>query len=140
MSTYVCEYMATLLGGVGCGSVLINTEIYDSIHAALPLLTPKSVLFVVSFPDYYRMTTTVAEYAHSKKTTVVAITDSEKSPVVPFCEMYLAVPTQTRLFMNTIGLPMTLVNMIASALNILQSGKQEIFTQNNAEFYRIYNK
>lgn len=140
VSTYVCEYLSMLLSIMGCGSVLINTELYDSIHMALPLLTPKSVLFIVSFPDYYHMTTTVAEFASRKKVKIIAMTDSSKSPVVPFADMVLTVPTTTRLFMNTLGAPMVLANLIASALNIRISGKNTNFASSVTEFYALMDK
>lgn len=140
VSTYVCEYLSMLLSIMGCGSVLINTELYDSIHMALPLLTPKSVLFIVSFPDYYHMTTTVAEFASRKKVKIIAMTDSSKSPVVPFADMVLTVPTTTRLFMNTLGAPMVLANLIASALNIRISGRNTNFASSVAEFYALMDK
>lgn len=140
VSTYVCEYLGMLLSVMGCGSVLVNTELYDSIHMALPMLTPKSVLFVVSFPDYYRMTTTVAEYAHKKNVKVIAMTDSDKSPVVPFADMIFTVPTTTRIFMNTLGVPMMLVNLIASALNIRMSGAETNFGRSVTDFYQLADK
>lgn len=140
VSTYVCEYLSMLLSIMGCGSVLINTELYDSIHMALPLLTPKSVLFIVSFPDYYHMTTTVAEFASRKKVKIIAMTDSSKSPVVPFADMVLTVPTTTRLFMNTLGAPMVLANLIASALNIRISGRNTNFASSVTEFYALMDK
>ena len=140
VSTYVCEYLSMLLSVVGCGSVIINTELYDSIHMALPMLTEKTVLFVVSFPDYYQMTTTVAEFAQKKQVKVIAMTDSHKSPVVPFADMVLTVPTTTRLFMNTLGLPMMLANLLASALNIRLSGKNTSFAPSITEFYDLVDK
>lgn len=140
VSTYVCEYLSMLLSVMGFGSVLINTELYDSIHMALPMLTPKTVLFVVSFPDYYHMTTTVAEFAHRKKVKVIAMTDSDKSPVVPFADMIFTVPTTTRMFMNTLGVPMMLANLIASALNIRMSGKNTDFAPSITEFYALVDK
>lgn len=140
VSTYVCEYLSMLLSIMGCGSVLINTELYDSIHMALPMLTPKTVLFVVSFPDYYYMTTTVAEFAHRKEVKIIAMTDNDKSPVVPFAEKVLMVPTTTRLFLNTLGAPMVLANLIASAMNIRISGKKTGFASSVTEFYALMDK
>lgn len=140
VSTYVCEYLSMLLSVMGCGSVLINTELYDSIHMALPMLTPKTVLFVVSFPDYYHMTTTVAEFAHRKGVKIIAMTDNDKSPVVPFADLTLMVPTTTRLFLNTLGAPMVLANLIASAMNIRISGKKASFASSVTEFYALMDK
>ncbi len=140
VSTYVCEYLSMLLSVMGCGSVLINTELYDSIHMALPMLTPGSLLFVVSFPDYYHMTTTVAEFARNKQVKVLAMTDSDKSPVAPLADLVLTVPTTTRLFMNTLGAPMVLANLIASAVNIRMSGEKAEFASSITEFYALADK
>ena len=118
VSSYICQYFSTMLAVLGRGSVVINSELDDSIYAALPLMTENSLLIMACYPDYYRMSVKVAAYAHNHGVKVLSLTDSEKSPVFEYSDLALFAPTQTRMFLNTIGAPAILVNLIASAINI----------------------
>lgn len=138
VSTYICEYMATLLSALGLGGITVNTELDDSVHSTLPLITKNTLLFVVSYPDYYRMTSKMAEYVCKRRGKVLALTDSEKSPLCAFSDFTLFAPTQTRMFLNTIAAPMTMVNLIASALNIRLSSGEGNPCEKIDEFYALF--
>ena len=138
VSYNICDYLSMHLSALGRGTISINSELDDSIHAALPLLTGDALLVAVSFPDYYRMTAKVAEYAYRKGVRVLGLTDTAKSPILPFCSMYLTAPTQTRMFLNTIGSPAILVNLLATALHIRLSEREVDYCANMEEFYTLF--
>ena len=138
VSYNICDYLAMRLATLGQGVATINSELDDSIHSALPLLTERSLLVAASFPDYYRMTTKVAEYAHQKGVRVLGLTDSERSPIAPFCTMTLTAPTQTRMLLNTISTPMVLVNLLTTALHIRLSEREVDFGENIEDFYALF--
>jgi len=138
VSCNICDYLAMRLATLGQGVVSINSELDDSIHAALPLITRRSLLVAVSFPDYYRVTTKVVEYAKRKGARVLGITDSAKSPIYRLCTMSLTAPTQTRMCLNTIGAPMILVNLLTSALHIRLSTQRVDYGANIGEFYSLF--
>lgn len=121
VSKHIADAFSARLALLGVASVVVNTESNDSIQAALPFLAEDVLLLAISYPDYYIMTTKVVEYAHSKKVPIMALTDSLKSPVVKFSSLALTCQTTTRLFLNTIALPMMLINFITTAINIEKS-------------------
>lgn len=123
ISWNVCDFMAMRLAMCGMGVVKVNTEVDDSVHGALPLLTEGTLLVSVSFPDYYRTTTKFTEYARKKGVPVMAVTDWPGSPVGALAQEVLAAPTQTRMFLNTLSVPMALANLLTTAVNIRLSGK-----------------
>ena len=133
VSTYICQYFSTMLAVLGRGSVLINSELDDSIYAALPLMTEKSLLIAACYPDYFRMSVKVAAYAHNHGVKVLSLTDSEKSPVYEYSDLALFAPTQTRMFLNTIGAPAILVNLIASAINIRINERAPVYGEQQRE-------
>lgn len=133
VSTYICQYFSTMLAVLGRGSITINSELDDSIYAALPLMTEKSLLIVASYPDYFRMTVKVAAYAHNHNVKVLALTDNDKSPVYEYSDLALFAPTQTRMFLNTIGTPAVLVNLIVSAINIRLNERSPLYGQPQRE-------
>lgn len=133
VSTYICQYFSTMLAVLGRGSITINSELDDSIYAALPLMTEKSLMIVASYPDYFRMTVKVAAYAHNHNVKVLALTDNDKSPVYEYSDLALFAPTQTRMFLNTIGTPAVLVNLIVSAINIRLNERSPLYGQPQRE-------
>ena len=138
VSLLICRYMSTLLSVMGIGSVTVNTELDDEIHSALPMMNENALVFVISYPDYYRMTEKVAEYAYKKGRAVLLLTDSEKCPLCRYSTHVLIAATKNRLFLNSMGNPMAMVNLLASALNIRLStvnGEYGIFKE---EFHGLF--
>lgn len=125
VSRQVADFFSMRLALLEIPSIIVNTESADSIQAALPFLTEEVLLVAISFPDYYLMTTKIAEYAASKNVPILVITDSLASPVVKYGKVALIARTTTRLFLNTIGLPMMLVNFITTAISIEKSTVSE---------------
>lgn len=121
----VASHVATLLPSMGKGAIAINSEIYDDVYGALPLLTKQSLVIVVAFPDYYRTTVKIAEYAHKHGIKVMAFTDSERSPICEFSDFNLFMPSHSRMFLNNIAMPMETVNLLATAMNIRLGTKSE---------------
>lgn len=134
------EFLSNRLATMGIPSMIINTELNDSIQAALPLFGSNVLVVPITLPDYYLMTTKVAEFASQRRCRILCLTDSTThSPVAQFGDMVLTVPSTTRLFLNTTGPMITLIHLLASALNIEKSArKNNRFTtpQEFAKFFR----
>lgn len=69
---------------------------------ALIRATAEDVLLVVSINPYSRYTLEVAEAAREKGMSVLAITDSEVSPLVPIAELAIFFPTESQTFFHTL--------------------------------------
>lgn len=121
VSMQVADFMSMRLALLGIPSVVVNTESADSIQAALPLLAKDVLLVVISYPDYYLMTTKVAEFASSNDVPILVMTDSLKAPAAKYGDLTLICQTTTRLFLNTITLPLMLTNFITTAVSIEKS-------------------
>lgn len=125
VSTCICHYAASLFSSIGKGTVAVNTELYDDVYGVLPLLDEKTLVIVVAFPDYYLTTVKVAETAQKQGAKVLAITDNERSPICEFSDFNLFCPTQNRVFLNNISMPMELINLLATAMNLRLSPEQK---------------
>lgn len=121
VSRQIADFFSMRLALLGVPSVVVNTESQDSVQSALPFLSGKTLVIAISYPDYYFMTTKVVEYAQHKQVPVIVLTDSPKSPIAQYSTLTLTCQTTTRLFLNTIALPMMLVNFITTAINIEKS-------------------
>ncbi len=138
VSATICDYFATLLTLLGRGVVNVNTELDNAIYAALPLLTGNTLLIAVSYPDYYRMTAKLVEYARRREVKILGLTDSKRSPIVPNCDLVLTSPTRTRMLPNTIGAPMSMITLVASAINIQLSAQGCQGAECSEDFFSLF--
>ena len=90
----------------------------------LAALNASTLVIVISFPDYYYMTTKVAEFAKNAGAKLIAITDRPDTEVAELSDLTLAAPTMARIFMNTLSAVMMLLNLFASALTSIQTEKK----------------
>ena len=81
------------------------------------------MVVAISFPDYYFMTDKIAEYAKKNHAEVLAITNSEEANIKMYSDHVLLVPSYSRVFMNTLTTPMAMINILASALEIVKKNK-----------------
>lgn len=117
------EFLSLRLTSVECGSTLINTELNDSVYSVIPMIDRDTLLIAISFPDYYFMTDKIAEYAKKNHAEVLAITNSEEANIKMYSDHLLLVPSYSRVFMNTLTAPMAMINILASALEIVKKNK-----------------
>lgn len=138
ISKIVADFLSIRLAGVNIASTVMDTELNDSLHAALPMFDEKTLVVAISFPDYYFMTNKVAEHAKGEGCKVLAITDSMNSPVAGFADVTLLVPSSTRLFLNTVSIPMALINVLTSALDIVTTYHQENRNNGSKRFNSLF--
>lgn len=125
ISKLLADFLSIRLAGVNMASMVMDTELNDSIHAVIPTFDESTLVVAISFPDYYFMTDKIAEHAKKEGCSVLAITDSPNAPVTKFSDYALFAPSSTRLFLNTVSIPMALVNALTSALDIVSSYHSE---------------
>lgn len=137
-SCVVASAFSTLLSVSGMGSIVVNTELNDEVHSALPLIDEDTAVIALSFPDYYFMTTKMAEFAKKSGAKVIGITNRETAPLTEFCEDVLICPSTTRLFMNTLSTAMAILNILASAIEIEASaGEKQVSAEDRfSELFR----
>lgn len=127
MSHIVCQWIASDLAGAQISSMIVNTELNESVYTALPALDSNTLVVAVTFPDYYFMTEQIAKYAKKKGAKIIGITDSEEADISKYADELLTVRTTTRMFLNTASTPMALVNLLMSAIKIQGNmGKEDI--------------
>lgn len=124
----ICQWMASDLAGTQISSIVVNSELNESVYSALPALDENALLVAVIFPDYYFMTKQIAKYAKKKNAKVIAITDSKTTEIAQYADELLTIQSTTRMFLNTPSAPMALANLLMSAVKIESNidGKDDI--------------
>lgn len=139
VSMQVADFLSMRLAILGLPSVIVNTELADSIQAALPLFNSSVLAVPISLPDYHFMTTKVTEFAHQRHARILCLTDSTlQSGTVPYADLTLAAPVSSRLFLNTPAPMMTLANLLSSALNVEKSARKTTKFNTPDEFSKMF--
>ena len=77
---------------------------------------PDDVIIGISFPRYSRRTVKAMQFARDRGATVVAITDSEVSPLAPTADHTLMAKSDMASFVDSLVAPLSLVNALIVAL------------------------
>ncbi|MDO4265992.1 MAG: MurR/RpiR family transcriptional regulator [Eubacteriales bacterium] len=123
-SYLTAELLKNYLSYADIFTATVNTELNDSTYSLIAGVGKDTLIVAISFPDYYFMTTKLAKYAMEAKAKLLVITDREDAELAQYADFLLTVPTTTRCFLNTLSPVMMLMNLLGSALNILQSEKK----------------
>lgn len=140
-SHILCQWMSSDLASAQVVTMLMNTELNESVYSILPAIDQDTLVVIVSFPDYYFVTDYVAKYAKKKGAKVVVITDSEAAKAAQYADELLLARSDTRLFLNTGSVPMALINQLVSAVR-LEAGMEEkkdiVKTDVGKEFAEVF--
>jgi DNA-binding MurR/RpiR family transcriptional regulator len=123
LSRVIADYLYNHLSHLGISCVFIYPENIDNVQTRLAKIQPGDHLIVISFPKYFTMVHNIAEYAECKGATVSAITDSLDSPAITDSSLNFICNTTTKLFYNSLALPIALVNLLASCI-VMEMGPQ----------------
>lgn len=128
VSFSVAEFLKNRLTSCDILGILVNTELNDDVYSMVSAVDKDSMVVAISFPDYYFVTDKITKYARQKQARILAITDREDANVAQYADVTLAVPTMTRIFLNTLTGPMLVLNLLTSAIK-LQQGKTDLETE-----------
>lgn len=96
--------------------VLVHTNSVSEIFEQLLRVGEDDVVIGVSFPRYSRRTVSAMQFAKSRRATVVAITDSETSPLAAIADLPLLAKSDMASFVDSLVAPLSLVNALIVAI------------------------
>lgn len=105
----------SLVGSVG------TSEMYQQmIH-----IGEGDLLIAMSFPRYAQSTAQACKFAHDSGAQIIAITDSESSPLVQYANTPLYASTDMVSFVDSLAAPMSLINALIIAVSDRNSSRVE---------------
>lgn len=110
----------TLVGAVG------KTELYQHmIH-----ITRKDLLIAMSFPRYASGTIEACRFARESGAEIIAITDSENSPLTQYADVSLFAYSDMVSFVDSLVAPMSLINaLVAMVSSNCRGGVEQTFAK-----------
>ena len=96
--------------------VLIHSTSVSEVFEQIFRIGPGDVIIGVSFPRYSRRTVKAMQYARSRGATVVAVTDSEASPLAAIADHNLLAKSDMASFVDSLVAPLSLINALIVAV------------------------
>lgn len=122
---------------------LINTTGADDIFEQLLRVGERDAVLGMSFPRYSKSTIRALEYAKKSGASIIGITDSPQSPIVPLSDFCLIASSEMDSFVDSLVAPLSVVNALIVSISMRR--KQE--TKENFrvlesiwEEYEVYEK
>lgn len=118
ISHILAEFLLARLKLLYFDAYLIELGDLSDTEDKLDKLTPDDLVIFIAFPKYYYPLSSIAKNAFSHGSVILTITDSISSPTVQYSKHILLCHTATRVFYNSLNLPMALANLLLSYLVI----------------------
>lgn len=136
---YLNFYMHLLLENV----TLVQSNTAGEIFEQMFRIGPGDVMLAISFPRYSKVTINTAKFAKDRGATIVAITDTELSPLGQMSCVSVLAPSEMISFVDSMVAPLSIVNALLVALGF-KMGKDasETFSEleNIWDAYGVFGK
>ena len=117
-----CEPLAELLGfylNILRGDVtVLKTTSTSEVFEQMLRIGPKDAMVGISFPRYSMRTLKAMEFAHDRRAKVIAITDSNRSPMCMYSSCLLLAKSSMINVLDSLVAPLSLINALIVALCI----------------------
>ncbi len=97
---------------------LIHTNSVSETFEQMLKIGAEDVVIGISFPRYSKRTVRAMEFAKSRGAKVVAVTDSDLSPLLPFSDYTLKARSDMVSFVDSLVAPLSLLNSLIVALSM----------------------
>lgn len=126
ISCILGDFLKTRLHLLGFNSSLIDLSNLSKTQNCLQQMKSTDLAIIFSFPQYYYPIGNIANKISHMDIPILTITDSAASPASKYSSLLLLCPSSTKLFYNSLALPMTILNLIASCLVVDMIPEDEI--------------
>lgn len=115
-SAFLAGYLNFYLHLMFKNVTLVQNAAAGEIFEQLSQIGPGDVLVGISFPRYSQMAIHAVEYARDRGADVVAITDSQMSPLYRMATVSLLVRSDMISFVDSMAAPLSLLNALIVAV------------------------
>lgn len=131
LATFAAYYLKMLLVDVQLIYTSSETEIFeDMLH-----INEKDVAIGISFPRYSSKAVKAMHFASSRNAKIIAITDSEMSPIADYATYLLLAHSDMATIVDSLVAPLSIINAIIVAISLK---KKEDITNELTELEKIW--
>ena len=115
-SSYLAGFLNYNLRMIFDNVRLVSTTSGSEMFEEIMNIDEEDVMIAISFPRYSKRIINAVDYAKTKGTSVIAISDSELSPIAHQADHVLAAENEMVSFVDSLAAPMSLINAIIVAI------------------------
>jgi DNA-binding MurR/RpiR family transcriptional regulator len=115
-SYFVAGYLNFYMHLLFDNATLVQSNAAGEIFEQLFRIGPGDVMIAISFPRYSQVTVNTVKFAKDRGATIVAITDSEVSPLRQAASAALLAPSEMISFVDSMVAPLSMINALLVAL------------------------
>ena len=124
-------------------AMLVGGESVSELYEQLLWVGEGDVVIGISFPRYSARTARALKYAKDSGANVIALTDSQASPLVPYSDSVLIAKSDMTSFVDSLVAPLSLINALLAAVG-MKRGQEVASTLSKLEHiwdvYNVYEK
>jgi DNA-binding MurR/RpiR family transcriptional regulator len=128
-SSFVAGYLHFYLHLLFENVILVENSAGGEIFEQLFRIGPDDVIIAISFPRYSQTTLNVVKFARDRGASIVAITDTELSPLYPMADVSLLAPCEMISFVDSMVAPMSIINALLVSLGNRLGGIASTFME-----------
>ena len=139
LADFAAFYFNLMLDNIRC----VRTSLASEMFEQLLRLGPEDVVIGISFPRYSTRTVRAMEFARDQGATVIALTDSELSPLYETANLRLLAKSDMASFVDSLVAPLSVLNALIVAVGRRKSAEvTEVFQRLERiwDEYQVYEK
>ena len=139
----IASFLAFYLNLMSIDARLITTNSASETFEQIFAVSKEDAVIAISYPRYSRRTLNAVKYSHDRGSKIIAITDSENSPIVKYSDQTLIARSDTSNFVDSLVAPLSIINALIVAL--VMRNREKVTDNFHAlegiwDEYRVYEK
>ena len=139
----IANFLGFYLNLISLDVKLITTNSASETFEQIFDVSEDDVVIAISYPRYSRRTLNAVKYANDRKSKIIAITDSEVSPIVKYADHSLLARSDMSNFVDSLVAPLSIINALIVAL--VMRNREKVSENFHAlehiwDEYRVYEK
>lgn len=142
-SAALASFLAFYFNLVFDSVVLVDTSSASEMFEQMFRIDENDVCIAISFPRYSKQTVNALRFIADRKAKIIAITDTEKSPIASFANHLLVARSDMASVVDSLTAPLSLIN--ALIVGVTLSRREEVYNNFNKlegiwDEYQVYEK
>ena len=134
LADFLNHYLCYMFGNVKLLFSNSTNELFEQIFR----IDKGDVLIAITFPRYSSRTKLAAEFAKKKGAKVVAITDSDNSPVAAYADSKLFAKSDMASFVDSLVAPLSIINAIVVAVAMKKQDELNVRLRQLEKIWKEY--
>ena len=142
-SAALASFLAFYFNLVFDSVVLVDTSSASEMFEQMFRIDENDVCIAISFPRYSKQTVNAMRFIADRKAKIIAITDTDKSPIASFADYLLVARSDMASVVDSLTAPLSLIN--ALIVGVTLSRREEVYDYFNKlegiwDEYQVYEK